>query len=104
MQFDVYKNKNAASKDRFPYLLDMQAGLLDALETRVVVPLTSKDDYQGKILSTLMPILEVKGKEYVALTPQMAGVAKRELGGYVENLAEKRPEIIAAIDFLFTGI
>ena len=39
MQFDVYHNKNAASKGRFPYLLDVQTELLDSLETRVVVPL-----------------------------------------------------------------
>ncbi|MBF6595892.1 MAG: CcdB family protein [Thermaceae bacterium] len=103
MQFDVYKNRSAA-KERFPYLLDVQVGLLDALETRVVIPLALKESFEGKILSVLSPVLEVKGKEYVALTSQLAGVAKRDLGSYVVSAAQKRQEIIAAIDFLFTGV
>lgn len=104
MQFDVYKNKNAASKERFPYLLDVQADLLQSLETRVVVPLAPKEAYASKTLTLLMPHITVKGKEYVAVTAQMAGIAKRNLGNLVENVADKRQEIIAAIDFLVTGV
>ena len=38
-QFDVYLNPNAATRKIIPYLLDVQADLLDTLSTRVVVPL-----------------------------------------------------------------
>ena len=34
-QFSVYKNKNAATRARFPFLLDIQSDLLDPLATRV---------------------------------------------------------------------
>ena len=104
MQFDVFENHNATSKKRFPFLLDVQARLLDDLETRVVVPLAAKELFAGKILTRLMPIVEIRGKEHVAVTPQMSGIAKRELGDCVANLAPARPEIIAALDFLFTGV
>jgi hypothetical protein len=33
-QFDVYRNPNAATRERMPYLLDVQPDLLDALATR----------------------------------------------------------------------
>ena len=36
-QFDVYHNPNPATRKTIPYLLDVQADLLDAMATRVVV-------------------------------------------------------------------
>jgi toxin CcdB len=38
------------------------------------------------------------------LTPQLAGVSRRELGAPVARLEQQRFAIIAAIDFLVTGI
>jgi toxin CcdB len=38
------------------------------------------------------------------LTPQMAGIPRSELGASVASLERHRFEIIAAIDFLVTGI
>jgi toxin CcdB len=104
MQFDVYKNQNLVSKKRFPLLLDVQAGLLEDLDTRVVIPLAAKELFAGKVLSQLMPIFVINGKELVAVTPQMAGVTSRELGVCVDNLARARREIIAALDLMFTGV
>ncbi|MEW6282706.1 MAG: CcdB family protein [Candidatus Eremiobacterota bacterium] len=104
MQYDVYRNRNPASNKRFPYLLEVQAALLEGLDTRVVVPLAAREQFAGKILTRLMPLLQIKGKELVAVTPQMAGIAKRELGDCVGNLGLARQEIIAALDFLLTGV
>lgn len=73
MQFDVYRNHNAVSKKRFPSLLDVQAGLLEDLDTRVVVPLAAKELFAGKTVTHLMPVFKFKGKDHVAVTPQMAG-------------------------------
>jgi toxin CcdB len=39
-QFTAYKNKNPRSKVTYPLLLDVQADLLDDLQTRIVIPLT----------------------------------------------------------------
>lgn len=104
MQFDVFQNKNPNSQERVPYLLDVQAELLDALDTRVVVPLLAKQASSRYIVNGLMPVLEIKGKPYIALTPQMAGIPRRELGPCVGNLRHARTEIIGALDLLFTGV
>ncbi len=104
MQFDVFKNKNASSKERFPYLLDVQADLLSGLDTRMIIPLALRNLFLNKSIAILMPIIPVENEEYVAVTAQMAGIATRDLGIKIANVAEKRPEIIAAIDLLITGV
>ncbi len=104
MPYDVYKNRNAASNERFPFLLDVQQELLEDLETRVVVPLGTGEHFAGKILTRLMPVVSFKGKEFVAVTPQLAGIAKSELGQRTGNLASARQEILSALGFLLTGV
>jgi toxin CcdB len=103
-QFSVCRNKNPQTREAIPFLLDIQNDLLAGLETRVVVPLCPASAMQGRTLRTLMPILEVEGKSFFMLTPQMAGVPKGELGAPVAQLEQHRFEIIAAVDFLLTGI
>lgn len=78
-QFSVYKNKNSETKARVPYLLDVQSNLLSELETRVVVPLYAATAMKGAALTVLTPTFEVEGKEYVAMTPQLAGISRKEL-------------------------
>jgi toxin CcdB len=104
MQYDVYRNQNSVSKKRFPFLLDVQAELLADLETRVVIPLANRDLYSDKVLTQLTPIVQFEGGDYVLVTPQMAGVARRELGPKMGNLAQARYDIIGALDFLLTGV
>ena len=103
MQLDVFKNDNPASRERFPYLLDVQADLLQDLETRIVVPLAPEAAFAGKALKGLMPLVRVKGKPYVAVTPQLAAIARRALGAKVVNLSEFRTDLTGALDLLFTG-
>jgi toxin CcdB len=104
MQFDLYQNKNQASKGRFPLLLDAQADLLSGMQTRVVIPLAPKAAFVEKAISVLMPTITVQGTEYLAVTGQMASIARSDLGGRVGNAGEHRQAIVAAIDLLFTGI
>lgn len=103
-QFSVYKNKNAATKERVPYLLDVQCNLLSELETRVVVPLYTATTIKASAMTVLTPRFEVDGKELVAMTPQLAGISRKELGAEVEQLADKRDAIVRALDFLITGV
>ena len=81
-----------------------QNDLLRDLDTRVVVPLSPASAMQGKTLNPLMPILDIEGESYVMLTPQMAGIPKSELGASVTRVDPYRFEIIAAVDFLLTGV
>ena len=103
MQLDVFKNENPASRERFPYLLDVQADLLQDLETRIVVPLAPEAAFASKALKGLMPLVRVKGKAYLAVTPQLAAIARRALGTKIANLSEFRADLTDALDLLFTG-
>jgi toxin CcdB len=104
-QYSVHRNRNAATKARFPLLLDVQADLLRDLGTRVVIPLTP--DTAGNrrgALDTLTPLCTVDGKGYLLVTPQLAGIAARELGPPVADLSTERARILAALDLLIKGI
>jgi toxin CcdB len=102
-QFDVYLNPNAATRKTIPFLLDVQADLLDTLATRVVVPLILAEE-MGLAAKHLNPQFKIKGAAVVMSTAELAGVSTRSLGDKVTSLKNKRDEIIAALDILFTGI
>lgn len=102
-QFDVYLNPNPATRKATPYLLDVQADLLETLATRVVVPLMLAEE-MGLAAKYLNPQFKIKGAAVVMSTAELAGVSIRSLGDRVLSLKNKRDEIIAALDFLFTGI
>lgn len=104
-QFAVHRNRNAATKARFPLLVDVQTDLLEDLATRVVVPLTpSTAAIKRGAMHTLTPVCTVDGKAYLMLTPQLAGISAKELGPPLADLSHDRATILAALDLLFTGI
>ena len=102
-QFDVHLNPNAGTLQAIPYLLDVQADLLDTLATCVVVPLILTEE-MGLAAKYLNPQFKIKGVTVVMSTAELAGIPKRSLGDKVASLKNKRDEIIAALDLLFTGI
>jgi len=102
-QFDVYLNPNASTRKFIPYLLDVQADLLDTLATRVVVPLILAEE-MGLAAKHLNPQFKIKGVAVVMSTAELAGVPNRSLGDKTATLKSKRDEIIAALDILITGI
>ncbi|GAB7027807.1 CcdB family protein [Geotalea toluenoxydans] len=101
-QFDVYENQNPETKATIPYLLDLQADLLDNLSTRVVVPLVTVAA-MGKAARHLNPQFKIKRIAVIMSTAELAGVNRHILGDKVSSFKEHRAEIIAALDFLFTG-
>lgn len=103
-QFAVYKNRNEATRTRFPLLLDVQSDLLDPLNTRVVVPLSPAALARSRVMEKLTPKLPVAGKDYIMFTPQLASISVRELGAIVDTVLSERATIISALDLLITGI
>lgn len=99
-QFDVYTDRVGK---RYPFLLDVQADLLAHLDTRIVVPLAPRKKYPARPMRILNPVLEVRGTQYVAVFQEMAAIAKHELGTLEANVAAQRAELLAALDFAFTG-
>ncbi len=102
-QFTVYRNKSQRTKSTFPLLVDVQSDLLEPLLTRVVIPLGKASALGKKPLINLTPPVVFDGDHYVLMTPQLAGVARSDLGAPVGSLAEQRQMILAALDFLLTG-
>lgn len=103
-QFTVYENTNKNSKKSYPYLMDIQSGLLDELRTTVVVPLATQWVAGKATINKLCPVVEILGEPYVVLTQQLASIDRSLLGNQVCNLSSQRLEIISAIDFLISGI
>ncbi len=102
-QFSVYRNKNPRTRASFPLLVDVQTELLEELNTRVVIPLTKVAALTKKPLRHLTPAVTFEGVAYLLMTPQLAGIARTELGEPVGSLARQRQDILAALDFLLTG-
>ncbi|MFZ2957389.1 MAG: CcdB family protein [Candidatus Ozemobacteraceae bacterium] len=101
-QFDVYENFNEHTKAEFPFLLDVQADLLNSLSTRVVVPLVISS-MMDKPISHLNPGFVINKKTVFMSTSEMAGISVRNFGKKVGSLKDQRNTIISALDFLFTG-
>jgi toxin CcdB len=102
-QFAVYRNKNPRTKSIFPLLVDVQSDLLEPLSTRVVIPLTKVAGLAKKPVSHLTPTVQFDGDSYVLMTPQLAGIARADLGAQAGTLVGEREMIMSAVDFLLTG-
>lgn len=103
-QFTLYKNKNPQTRLLYPYLLDIQVGLLESLQTRVVAPLVKTSALQKKTIDRLTPMVTFDGQKYLVLVPQLAGIARADLGTRAGDLSRYRDDIVAALDFVFLGI
>jgi toxin CcdB len=80
----------------------VQHSVLAELKTRVIVPLLPLE--YVKPMTRLNPVLDVDGGEFVISTPEIAGVRMRDVSEKVVSLDHYRTEVIAALDYLFTGI
>jgi toxin CcdB len=95
-QFDVHPFGSG-------FLLDVQADLMDGLNTRVAVPLLPVDD-APKPAHRLNPVFTIADHDYVMVTQFMAAVPVAELAAGAGSLAHERYAIKAAIDMVFDGV
>lgn len=100
-QFQVYRNPRASKRD-VPFLLDIQSDFVKT-PSRIVVPLIRKDRY-GVLYGRLNPTMEVLGIAVVASVSDLAAIAASELQKPVADLSPHHCELIAAINFLMSGI
>lgn len=96
-RFSVYRNPGAAG-----YLLDVQANILDHLNTRVVVPLLPLPA-APRPAATLNPVFNIAGEPMVMVTQFMAAIPSSLLRFPESSLENFRNEITAAVDLLFQG-
>ena len=98
-QFDVYPNPNETTRWLFPYLVDITNPLHSASKLRVVIPLCN----DGAAIRHLNPTFTINGEECYLSVMDIAGVPATLCNDPVANLADRRSEIIDAVDFLVNG-
>lgn len=107
-QFGLYANQDKDTNQAYPYFVDVQNDLLTALKSRIVIPIIaaekSKSARANLYPQNLCPAVEIGRKEYVLMTHQMTSVPVQMLKSDEGSLSQYRDEIVAAIDFLVTGI
>ena len=96
-RFDAYAQPGEPG-----YLLDVQAGFLSPLSTRVVVPLLPLD-FSPKAADRLNPCFEIQGVTVSMVTQFMAAIPAAELKHHVASLDRHSAAILDAIDFLHQG-
>ena len=67
------------------------------------IPLTKASALTKKPIARLTLSIDIGGEQYLLMTPQLAGIARSELGAAVGNVADQRSSIVAALDLLTTG-
>ncbi len=102
-QFDVYPNRDTRTNRSRPYAVEIQSDLLASMPSTVLVPLARMDSLDRLSLPRLNPALKFNDESLVLLTQDLSAVSRRGLPGSIGNISPQREEILAAIDFLFTG-
>lgn len=102
-QFDVLRNPDPQTSLWAPYVLVLQADLLDELQTVIVAPLVLAERFP-RPARILNPVFRIGEQSLVVSMSELAGVSRQMLGEHVGSLADERDAIVAAIDLLFTGI
>jgi toxin CcdB len=100
-QFDVYRNPSDRSRRVMPYLVAVQHDGVSETASVLMVPAVAP--LKGAGSSRLYPKVTIGQKQYTLLTPDMASLPRAVLGDPIENVAEARDRIIAALDILFVG-
>jgi toxin CcdB len=102
-QYDVYANPSRSAADGVPYVVVIQSDLLDALATRMVMPLAAFDA-AAKVPVALCPVITVKGKRLHALAHYAAPLPAKLLRRQVDNVAAQSSALVAAMDAVLSGI
>lgn len=100
-QFDVYRYR--LDRSASIYVVDLQDDFLEILSTRVTAPLYPVTLEDRPVLR-LNPTVQVDGNSYYIAVQELTALRATSLGDKIANLQQQRDEIIAAIDFLFTGV
>jgi toxin CcdB len=102
-QYDVYANPSSSAATGIPYVVVIQSDLLDALATRLTMPLAVLD-VSTKVPAALCPVITVKGKRLHALAHYAAPLPAKVLRRPVDNVAAQASVLVSAIDAVLSGI
>ena len=94
-RFDVYLGKRG-------YVLDVQADVLDGLESRIVVPLFPPSRIRLHI-HHLNPLFQIQDRPLVMFTQLIAAIPRTDLGIFQASLAHEAAKITRALDMALQG-
>ncbi|MCC8420414.1 MULTISPECIES: CcdB family protein [Photorhabdus] len=77
-QYAAYRNKSPKSREQYPFIIDIQNGLLNDYDSRVIMPIALLSDKNSRV-KALTPVIEIKGDQYVVITKSVITVAKSKL-------------------------
>lgn len=97
-RFDVYARPGRAAG----YVLDVQADVLNGLNTRIVVPLLPLAEAPTPA-KRLNPVFEIGTEPHVMVTQFMAAIPRTLLRTPVTTLEDSDSEIMAALDMVLVG-
>lgn len=100
---DVYRNRDARTARSRPYVVDLQSRLLEGLPSTVIAPLATPESVDQTRILRLNPDICLDGTRFLLLTQDLAAAPRIALRNPVGNLTAYRDDILAALDFLFTG-
>lgn len=102
-QYDVFPNPSASAANGIPYVVVIQSDLLDALPTRLTMPLATLN-FAGKVPLVLCPNVTVKGERFHALAHYTAPLPAKLLKQPVANLATHASALVGAMDAVLSGL
>ncbi len=102
-QHDVFANPSHSAADGIPYVLVIQSDLLDALATRLTIPLATPDTLV-KVPTMLCPVIVVKGKRLHALAHYAAPLPAKLLRRRIDNVAAQGSALVSAVGAVLSGI
>ncbi len=102
-QYDVFTNPSRSAANGIPYVVVIQSDLLDALATRMTMPLAVPDG-ANKVPTALCPVIMVKGKRLHALAHYAAPLPAKALRRPVDNVTAQASALVSAMDAVMSGI
>jgi toxin CcdB len=102
-QYDVYANPSNSAANGIPYVVVIQSGLLDALPTRLTMPLAELDP-ATKVPTAVCPVIVVNGRRFNALAHYAAPLPAKVLRRPADNVAAQASALVSAIDAVLSGI
>jgi toxin CcdB len=102
-QFEVFANPIARARPSYPFVVVLQADVARGGLERAVAPVAPRAAFPA-ITGRLTPIMVIGRGEFVLLVPSLTTLPVQSLGRAVASLADRRDEILGAIDYLFFGV
>jgi toxin CcdB len=102
-QFEVFPNPIVRARPSYPFVVVLQADVARIGCERAVAPVASRAAFPA-ISGRLTPIITIRQDEFVLLVTSLTAIPVQSFGRAIASLADRRDDILAALDYLFFGV